>query len=59
MFAKRKTVMPDTITMINLVWTAVIAVMMTATFTLYEGKSNTPNFNYTQLTGQYVGHPYY
>jgi hypothetical protein len=59
MFAKRKTAMPDTITMINLVWTAMIAVMMTATFTLYQGKSDAPQFNYTQLTGQYNEQPYY
>jgi hypothetical protein len=59
MFAKRKTAMPDTITMINLVWTAMIAVMMTATFTLYQGKSDAPHFNYTQLTGQYNEQPYY
>ncbi|WKC24965.1 hypothetical protein QTJ18_13245 [Rhizobium sp. SSA_523] len=51
--------MPDTITMINLVWTAMIAVMMTATFTLYQDKSNTPQFSYTQLTGHYIDQPYY
>ncbi|MBP2549569.1 hypothetical protein J2858_002492 [Neorhizobium galegae] len=59
MFAKRKTAMPDTITMINVVWTAVIAVMMTATVTLYQGKSNVNEVHYTQMTGSYMEQPYY
>lgn len=59
MFANKKTAMPDTITMINVVWTAVIAVMMTATVTLYQGKSNVNEVNYTQMTGIYVEQPYY
>ncbi|SIQ99376.1 hypothetical protein SAMN05880590_11034 [Rhizobium sp. RU35A] len=59
MFAKRKTVMPDTITMINVVWTAVIAVMMTATVTLYQGKSNPTSAQFTQMTGHVVEQPYY
>lgn len=59
MFAKKKTAMPDTITMINVVWTAVIAVMMTATVTLYQDKSDQQNFNYTQMSGQFNEQPYY
>lgn len=59
MFAKKKTVMPDTITMINVVWTAVIAVMMTATVTLYQDKSDTNNLKYTQLMGQSYEQSYY
>ncbi|MFD1744383.1 hypothetical protein ACFSE1_02810 [Rhizobium helianthi] len=58
MFAKKKTAMPDTITVINLVWTAVIAVMMTATVTLYQDK-NESNVRYTQLTGSTYEQPYY
>ncbi|MDO1583661.1 hypothetical protein [Rhizobium oryzicola] len=59
MFANRKTVMPDTITMINLVWTAMIAVMMTATITLYQGKSDLKPINYSQMSGHIVEQPYY
>jgi hypothetical protein len=59
MFANKKTAMPDTITMINVVWTAVIAVMMTATVTLYQDKSDQQNFNYTQISGQFNEQPYY
>lgn len=59
MFAHKKSAMPDTITMINLVWTAVIAVMMTATVTLYQGKSDGQSFNYTQMSGQINEQPYY
>lgn len=59
MFAKKKTVMPDTITMINVVWTAVIAVMMTATVTLYQDKSETNTLKYTQLMGHTYEQPYY
>lgn len=59
MFAKKKTAMPDTITMINVVWTAVIAVMMTATVTLYQDRNETQAVKYTQLTSQTYGQPYY
>ena len=59
MFAKKKTTMPDTITMINFVWTAVIAVMMTATVTLYQDRNETQAVKYTQLTSQHYGQPYY
>lgn len=59
MFAKRKTGMPDKIIMINIVWTAMIAVMMTATVTLYQSKSDTTATNYTEMTGNYQGVSYY
>jgi len=59
MIAKRKTVMPDKITMINLVWTAMIAVMLTATVTLYQDKSELTDLNYPQVTGRYSDLSYY
>jgi hypothetical protein len=59
MIARRKTVMPDKITMINLVWTAMIAVMLTATVTLYQGKSDLADLNYPQVTGRYSDISYY
>ncbi|TCV65489.1 hypothetical protein EDE05_11610 [Neorhizobium sp. R1-B] len=59
MIAKRKTVMPDKITMINLVWTAMIAVMLTATVTLYQDKSDLADLNYPQVTGRYNDLSYY
>ncbi|WP_432292813.1 hypothetical protein [Rhizobium panacihumi] len=51
--------MPDKITMISIVWTAMIAVMMTATVTLYNDKSDTAPTNYTEMTGTYQGVSYY
>ncbi len=59
MIAKRKTVMPDKITMINLVWTAMVAVMLTATVTLYQDKSELADLNYPQVTGRYSDLSYY
>ena len=59
MIAKWKTVMPDKITMINLVWTAMIAVMLTATVTLYQDKSDLADLNYPQVTGRYNDLSYY
>ncbi len=59
MIARRKTVRPDKITMINLVWTAMIAVMLTATVTLYQGKSDFNNMKYPQVTGRYSDLSYY
>jgi hypothetical protein len=55
MIAKKKAGMPDKITMINLVWTAMIAVMLTATVSLYQGKSDPTNMNnYQQMSGRYA-----
>ncbi|WP_162894734.1 hypothetical protein [Rhizobium terrae] len=51
--------MPDKITMINLVWTAMIAVMLTATVTLYQDKSDFGDVNYPQVTGRYNDLSYY
>ncbi|WP_157949089.1 MULTISPECIES: hypothetical protein [Neorhizobium] len=51
--------MPDKITMINLVWTAMIAVMLTATVTLYQDKSDLADLNYPQVTGRYNDLSYY
>ena len=51
--------MPDKITMINLVWTAMIAVMLTATVTLYQDKSELADLNYPQVTGRYTDLSYY
>ncbi|MGE7371002.1 hypothetical protein ACQKKX_18335 [Neorhizobium sp. NPDC001467] len=59
MLAKRNSAMPDKITMISVVWTAMIAVMMTATVTLYDNKSDTAPINYTEMTGSYQGVSYY
>ncbi|CDZ59384.1 Hypothetical protein NGAL_HAMBI2605_49140 [Neorhizobium galegae bv. orientalis] len=59
MIARRKTVMLDKITMINLVWTAMIAVMLTATVTLYQDKSQLADMNYPQVTGRYSDLSYY
>jgi hypothetical protein len=52
--------MPDKITMINLVWTSMIAVMLTATVSLYQNKSDlSDNNNYQQMTGRYYDLSYY
>lgn len=59
MFTKRNSAMPDKITMISIVWTAMIAVMMTATVTLYNDKSETPATNYTAMTGTYQSPSFY
>ena|GEM_PF-929285 len=59
MIARRKTVMLDKITMINLVWTAMIAVMLTATVTLYQDKSQLADLNYPQVTARYSDLSYY
>jgi hypothetical protein len=59
MIARRKTIRPDKITMINLVWTAMIAVMLTATVSLYQGKSDLTDLNYPQVTGRYSDISYY
>ena len=59
MIARRKTAMLDKITMINLVWTAMIAVMLTATVTLYQDKSDLKDLNYPQVTGRYNDISYY
>ncbi|WP_164901718.1 hypothetical protein [Neorhizobium lilium] len=45
--------------MINLVWTAMIAVMLTATVTLYQGKSDFNNMKYPQVSGRYSDLSYY
>jgi hypothetical protein len=59
MIARRKTIRPDKITMINLVWTAMIAVMLTATVTLYHDKSGLTELKYPQVTGRYSDISYY
>ena len=59
MFAKKNSAMPDKITMISIAWTAMIAVMMTATVTIYNDKSDTTSTRYTEMTGTYQGVSYY
>ncbi|OHV81209.1 hypothetical protein [Rhizobium sp. LCM 4573] len=59
MLAKRKTIALDKITMINVVWTAMIAAMLTATVTLYQDNSGQADLNYPQLTGRYYDTNYY
>jgi hypothetical protein len=59
MIAKRKMAMPDKITMINLVWTAMVAMMLTATVTLYQDRSHLNDTSYPQVTGRYADISYY
>ncbi|AXV15483.1 hypothetical protein CYG48_07095 [Neorhizobium sp. SOG26] len=59
MIARRKTAMPDKITMINLVWSAMVALMLTATVTLYQEKSSVGDIEYPQMTGRYQQFSYY
>ena len=59
MIARKKTMVPDKITLINLVWTAMIAVMLTATVTLYQDRSDLGNSNYPQVTGRYYDTSHY
>jgi hypothetical protein len=61
MFSKRNPMMLDKVTMINLVWTSMIAVMLTATVTLYQDRSNTNETasNYQQVSGRYQDVSYY
>ncbi len=59
MIARKKTIRPDKITMINLVWTAMIATMLTATVTLYQGKSSFDDLKYPQVSGRYSDLSYY
>lgn len=59
MIARRKMASLDKITMINLVWTAMIAVMLTATVTLYQDRSDFSDTNYPQVTGRYQDMTYY
>ncbi|AYD01154.1 hypothetical protein [Neorhizobium sp. NCHU2750] len=55
MFSKRNPMMLDKVTMINLVWTSMIAVMLTATVTLYQDRSNTHEAanTYQQVSARY------
>jgi len=59
MIERRKSIVPDKITMINLVWTTMIAAMLTATVTLYQDKSQVSDLNYPQMTGRYHDLSYY
>ncbi|WP_395516151.1 hypothetical protein [Pseudorhizobium flavum] len=53
MIERRKPIMLDKISMINMVWTAMIAAMLTATVTLYQDRSEWSDRNYPQMTGRY------
>lgn len=59
MIARRKTIALDKITMINVVWTAMIAAMLTATVSLYQDNSELADLNYPQVTGRYHDTNYY
>ncbi|MCB5202012.1 hypothetical protein LH464_05915 [Neorhizobium sp. T786] len=59
MIERRKSIVPNKITMINLVWTTMIAAMLTATVTLYQEQSQVSDFNYPQMTGRYHDASYY
>lgn len=56
---KRNPMMLDKVTMINVVWTSMIAVMLTATVTLYQNKSDPSEMNYSQVSGRYHDVSYY
>jgi hypothetical protein len=56
---KRNPMMLDKVTMINVVWTSMIAVMLTATVTLYQNKSDPSEMNYSQMTGRYQDVSFY
>ncbi|TNM61999.1 hypothetical protein [Aliirhizobium smilacinae] len=59
MFTKKNPMMLDKVTMINVVWTSMIAVMLTATVTLYQSKPDSSEMNYSQVTGRYHDVSYY
>lgn len=59
MITRRKAGMLDKITMINLVWSAMIAVMLTATVTLYQGKTDLADLTYPQVSGRFAEISYY
>lgn len=59
MLTRKNSLMLDKVTMINLVWTSMIAVMLTATVTLYQDRSNTTESSYPQVTGRYQDISYY
>ncbi|WJH39951.1 hypothetical protein N7E02_25260 [Aliirhizobium terrae] len=53
MFTRKNSLMLDKVAMINLVWTSMIAMMLAATVTLYQDRSNTTEISYPQVTGTY------
>jgi hypothetical protein len=53
MFTRKNSLMLDKVAMINLVWTSMIAMMLAATVTLYQDRSNTNEISYPQITGTY------
>ena len=53
MIERRKPIVLDKISMINMVWTAMIAAMLTATVTLYQDRSQWSYLDYPQMTGRY------
>lgn len=59
MFTKRNPMMLDKVTMINVVWTSMIAVMLTATVTLYQAQPDSSEMNYSQVSGRYSDVSYY
>ncbi|SFB44211.1 hypothetical protein SAMN03159496_03776 [Rhizobium sp. NFR07] len=59
MFTRKNSLMLDKVAMINLVWTSMIAVMLAATVTLYQDRSNTTDTSYPQVTGRYQDISYY
>lgn len=59
MIERRKTMVPDKISMINMAWMAMIGAMLTATVTLYQDKKDDADFSYPQMTGRYSDTSYY
>ena len=59
MIERRKAIVPDKISMINMIWMAMIGAMLTATVTLYQDKKDNTEFNYPQMTSRYQGSSYY
>lgn len=49
----------DKISLINMIWTAMIAAMLTATVTLYQDRSEWSDLNYPQMTGRYYDASFY
>lgn len=56
MFSKMKTVNVDKITMINLVWMAMITTMLTATVALYENNFDKTSSSTSPTSARYASY---
>ena len=59
MIERRKPMILDKISMINMIWTAMIAAMLTATVSLYQDRSEWTELNYPQMTGRFYDASFY